>query len=1243
MSEAYQTVADQAARDAALNVQASFIVQAPAGSGKTELLTQRFLALLAGVNAPEEIVAITFTRKAAAEMRHRIIGKLREAAEIVQGSRDAPHEAHAQKTLRLAQQALAQDARHDWHLLEHPARLRVQTIDSFCSSLVGRMPWLARLGAEIRPSDHAEALYTQAARETLAALETEDDSSELGQALHTLLRHFDNRLGRIESLLAEMLARREQWLPHLLSHNPQHLRAALEDNLREIVEEALAHIAHALPVGLLPSVQPLARQAAEFLRALPEGEQPAMAVLADWQGPLHGSVDELPYWYGLADLLLTKTGGWRASLTKNQGFPAGKEGKAAKDAMLEILRGLAGEESLRQGLVSLTELPPLHYHPEAWQVLQALAVVLRHAAATLWLHFLQVGEVDFSEIQTRALQALGTDDEPTDLALQLDYRLQHVLVDEFQDTSIGQYQLLEALTRGWQPGDGRSLFLVGDPMQSIYLFRQAEVGLFLKAWQGQLGQVALTPLSLTVNFRSQQGVVDWVNHSFAEIFPAEEDIAIGAVSARAAVARKAALPGAAVAVHPIDSQRWPGEPEPVQAEAAQVVALIQQAHQEDPEHSIAVLVRSRSALQAIVPALHAAHIPYRAVDIDPLDQRQPIADLVALTRFFLLPADRVHGLAVLRAPWCGVSLADLTAWCGDERAGVLLAAGEPDEAVGVDKPDAAIQHTGELVEADSTRAAASTQAERNGPIPSLWALLQQLQVQGAAAFPGLSAEGEQRLRHMAHVLLPLRRETGRLTVAEQVERAWRQLAGAAYLPDEAALTDVQSYFSLLTQLEQQGEIDPDDLYAQVARLFASPNTDPTVKVSLMTIHKSKGLEFDVVILPGLGRRPRGDDSPLMAWAEVPDAYGQPRLLLAPTKAALATSQDRLYRYLSRVRKQKLDYEVQRLLYVATTRAKKRLHLLGAAALLKEKDGVVSVALKPASGSLLQVLWPVVQNAYQSFAEQRREQRQAQLEREQASDAASESSAEESSPWGCEPELTGVPLRRLPLSALPALVEDAPAPVVPRPSAVAGKADADISVDDTKTGLYSPLYGRVLGKIIHRVLQQIGQEGVRHWSLERLSSLHPVLIHDARRQGLSATQATQAAVDTQAALAQCWHDPQWRWVIGDGEGCYQDIRHEWALSELLEDGRSALHIIDRSFIDADGIRWVIDYKSDKPDDWQPGDDFPADARHAFLQARAQHHRTQLQRYQRILQRYDPRPVKTGLYFLMLGAWVEVGVD
>src|SRR5687767_2482267 len=139
-------------------------------------------------------------------------------------------------------------------------------------------------------------------------------------------------------------------------------------------------------------------------------------------------------------------------------------------------------------------MPEERYTDEQWEVLGAILELLQLAAAQLKLVFAERGETDFTEIAQGAVRALGSPDNPTDLLHALDTRIKHILVDEFQDTSYSQFELLQRLTSGWQQdgemSDGRTLFLVGDPMQSIYRFREAKVALFLQVWEsGSLGVI----------------------------------------------------------------------------------------------------------------------------------------------------------------------------------------------------------------------------------------------------------------------------------------------------------------------------------------------------------------------------------------------------------------------------------------------------------------------------------------------------------------------------------------------------------------------------------------------------------------------------------------------------------------------------------------------------------------------------------------------------------------------------------
>ncbi|MEZ4483975.1 MAG: 3'-5' exonuclease [Syntrophotaleaceae bacterium] len=503
------------------------------------------------------------------------------------------------------------------------------------------------------------------------------------------------------------------------------------------------------------------------------------------------------------------------------------------------------------------------------------------------------GQCDFAQVALAAGQALGEVDAPTDLLLHFDSRIRHILVDEFQDTSWGQFLLLKKLTAGWQNGDGRSLFLVGDPMQSIYRFREAEVGLYLQARQQGLAQLSLTPLYLTTNFRSQAGVVSWVNRMFPDLFPDREDEALGGVTYAPSVAARQGLEGPAVTFHPTVGRDD-------RAEAQRVLGLVQRARSEEPQGTVAVLVRARSHLVEILSAFRHAGLRFRAQEIDSLAKRPIAQDLLALTRALLHPGDRIAQLAVLRAPWCGLSLTDLHALCGET-------------------PDA-------------------TLAE----------LLRQPQ-----RLLRLSVQGRTRLERVTTVLGHAMAQRGRVSLRVLVEGAWLALGGPACL-DAAGLADADTVFCLLEELDQGGDLLPfEGLAEQLSKLYAASDPLADDSLQVMTIHKAKGLEFDTVILPSLGRRPRGEEASLMRWLDLPETG----LLLAPLAAAGSQSRDGIYDAIGRIEKEKGDLELARVLYVAATRAKKRLHLLGYARPVGEEE------FRPESGSFLEKLWPAVSDEF----------------------------------------------------------------------------------------------------------------------------------------------------------------------------------------------------------------------------------------------------------------------------------------
>ena len=198
----------RASREHAVAARASVLVQAPAGSGKTTLLTQRYLRLLATVDAPERILALTFTRRAAQEMRERVFGALQAAALTT-----CPAHANPQTW------ALAVAAKRHMEALQidierHPSRLRIETIDAFNAWLAGQLPITAGAGARLQLLDNAGPLYEQAARRALA----HEDEDAFGVAVDRVLALDDQRWRRLVELIAEMLPGRDRWLPLLAGH-----------------------------------------------------------------------------------------------------------------------------------------------------------------------------------------------------------------------------------------------------------------------------------------------------------------------------------------------------------------------------------------------------------------------------------------------------------------------------------------------------------------------------------------------------------------------------------------------------------------------------------------------------------------------------------------------------------------------------------------------------------------------------------------------------------------------------------------------------------------------------------------------------------------------------------------------------------------------------------------------------------------------------------------------------------------
>ena len=875
-------IADSDERRRALDPLRSFCVSAPAGSGKTELLIQRYLCLLARVQTPEQVLAITFTRKAAAEMRQRVVEALLAAS-----ANEPCQTAHEQLTRELARGALEADRTRGWRLTRDINRINIKTIDSFCGGLTRQMPVLSEFGGQAAILDNAEELYREAVSQLFAEL---DGGSPVTRDLRALLLHFDNNWRMVEELLVGMLQRRDQWREYVdLRYSPERAEAYLLSTVRTLVEGELAALGEALE-PFASSLLDLQRYAAGNL----DRES-----LAEFPG---SNVSELPHWRELRNVLLTGTGGWRRSLDKRMGFPSAnkeqKQRKAELSALINQLRELPG---LEESLASLDALPEPAEGDASWQLVIQLFHVLPQLAARLLLVFARHGQVDHTQVAMSALQALGEDEAPTELALRLDYRIEHILVDEFQDTAGNQYELVRRLTRGWgshnatNPQAPRTVMIVGDGMQSIYGFRNANVGLFLKAREEGFNGVALEPVQLLCNFRSTAGIVEWVNATFAGAFPDSDDMHSGEVRFTPAVPVREALDKTAVECHGFEGDSA------LQDEVDYVCEILERGIGDRDCASIALLGRSRGQLRPFTRALRQRGISFSAQDLETLGDSPVVLDLMSLCRALLNPADRVAWLSLLRAPWCGLQLEDL------HRVG---SRGEP------------------------------------GAEPAPLELLRDRCLQN-----DLSADGRDRLVHLLQVLDQLESRRDRLALRVWIEQAWLALGGPAVVEHPSQLKDAARFFQLLENADRDGlGLDLQWLQRQVDSLKLGEE-QPDSKLQIMTLHKAKGLEFDWVLIPGLSRLTRGDARPLMLWDEYTAADGSRGFLVAADDHS-GKGDATLYGYLRQQRKRKVLLENTRLLYVGTTRAVRRLWLT-ASVKPEESDGEWKA---PPGTSLLSPVW-----------------------------------------------------------------------------------------------------------------------------------------------------------------------------------------------------------------------------------------------------------------------------------------------
>ena len=1063
---------DEKAREEAVKPDKSFIVWAPAGSGKTDLLIARYLKLLSLADSPEEIVAVTFTNKATNEMRRKILNNLDDAR-----SKKEPENKHAKHMISLANRVLKRDKEKNWHLNDSPDRLRIQTIDGLCAFLTQRMPILASFGAQPDVTDDAKPLYERAIDETLNSL---DKDKKFFHSVDKIILHNGNDIPKLRNSVINMLETRDLWLEQVFEKST---KKEMQQELKDKIKEELEGVAEIFPE---------------------ECKQEVVKLLGIPRFP-DCDIENLSVWHNISGELLTKSGTWRKT-----------------SILKSLIEKLKQSNSPRKRLQKIADLP---YSAESlekgWDLIDTAKELLKRTAAQLDATFAECNLIDFTGISQHAVSALGDDDCPTDIALSLDYQIKHLLVDEVQDVSLSQYELLCGLMREWSVGDGRTLFLVGDPQQAIYGFRGAEVRFFLKIFnEKKLGNTPLDEsLTLKKNFRSSPYLVKWVNEIFTQIFP-EENLSEGAVPFFDSVATNPESDTSYMQDHYVygDVNKEEGK---------KINEIIKEIKKTDPEKkkTIAILVRNRSHITKILPILKRDKtISFNAVDIFELSGQPVIQDLLALTRAFLFPGDRTAWLACLRAPWCGLTIESLSILCEENKKDTIW------QRIGNNK------------------------------------LVSKLQKDEKKRLENFKLNMQTAIKQHA---TPTR---------DIIEALWYRLGGPVTLKDENEFEYAKEYFSLLEEVTKGGmTADFQELKRRIDELNVSYISDESNPVEIMTMHKAKGLEFDHVILPGLNRRCGSSEYPLLTTLS-----GSKVVAVKPKSGEEKQS---IYDFMCAFKKRAEHNEERRILYVAATRARETIHLI--AGNLYESG--------PYGGSSLSYLWPGVENDFE---------KEIQEDKDPAKDN----------------KMPDKKTRRLPSNWI--LPEDIQVKSLWAPP-IENITEDDLEFIEFK---WAGETIKIVGIVVHRTLQQIAEDGIENWTVERLESEKHNFKKLFHQYGVPLDEREKALNYIFDALTNMLNDKCGQWILSKE---HNDQHNEYRVSGIVND-RLIRRVIDRTFIDKDRVRWIIDYKT------SPHEGTDLDN---FLYEQKEKYKPQLEEYAALMEGFGEKNVKLGLYFPLSKGWRE----
>lgn len=1272
-AEAVRRETDKKSRTAAINTEKSFIVQAPAGSGKTSLLTQRFLALLAVVDRPEEILAMTFTNKAAGEMQDRILGELRKAADGKE-----PEEEYSKLNYELAQKALEHSQAKGWELTDNPGRLRIRTIDSFCAYASKCLPVSSRFGCNPSIEPDAGYLYEQAARNAVNHL-LENEADPLTEQLQrSLIDECGNKLDSYETELAAMLQDRHrilEWIKDDVSDDIDaetgeekrpdascgygSLRERVEQSWKEWQKELIEQLKGCNILSdedvsiIVAGAKCFYEQRKDYKddkvdmpallksRTSESDKCIALCRLAEMFDKEPLKYEDAPeFWRIMGVLLLDSTdkklsgkydgrtkampdskevkkNKWEAYNSFNAWLKDNKE--RAQDSICPILK--KAKECLSAALLS----------DDDWQRVVRILNVFRLALWELHRIFAENSVCDYEEMQRGALLASDPESSKGVDKLSFDSPIKHILVDEYQDTSWSQYDLLNNLTCGWSEGDGRTLFCVGDPMQSIYRFRSSDVSVYLHTAENGLEEVKPEQLNLHNNFRTVSNLIEELDSIFKGIFPAKSSVETGAVEFSQPVAVKDENKEVTLEVRPVltDDSVEKARENNIEADYDEILKISDSEYEaglvvqeikkfRKNGESCAVLLESKKLGDAILRILREYGIPCEQKEISALKEHQPVPVLLGITGILLDPLDRFSWICLMRSRLAGFTWKQIC----------------------------------EVIERYVVKDPKDPAKWKNSRCDNVLSCLDDFAKVDDGDSPSGLARRCRRLYELFRHALSQRRG---LSLEKAVEQLWYSLGGPAAYKGDGELAAAKQYFEFLrkTYDRHSGACwpEPAELAEDIDKLtIESPSADLN-PVRMLTIHAAKGLEFDHVFLPGLGKNCRikqGDKSLLVGcdfWTS-----GVRGTVVFPKADIEAEETGKKEAHPCKELAKDINNALEtnefvRLFYVAATRAKKSLHIYPWVQFNKDFSGIVP---KNSNKILTGELWAELRQYAEGWKEAESEQDILPICRAGLTEQAASADV-------CTVTKTVAGLcpdwnEKAGLNILPGQVKTAQTGSV---SAGAGsKYDSERSMHRRT----------VSGTAVHAALEFLAGyvadhkkefEAADDAAFDKLGSeakpgLQRVAARVARENGMADVSEVEKSVDK--AVSNVLHSERGRWIITPYEEAYNEFNVRFKGLEIdeeeseddklnagevndeeldgrkLDDGEFEDRRMDRVFISQDTV-WVVDYKTSKKDGKASLED--------FYKEKLEDYHDQLVRYRKAAEAIWPdKEVRSALYFPLL---------